>query len=263
MSIKVTHNAGFFSCCSIRLTNILKYINLNKQLPIEVDSSEQFKLYKLNNEDITYEYFEHYNKMQNININKETFEPIYVNDQFIDYSTIEYKNINPLVQKYFTPNTNINNIIQNIETKYNLDYKNICVLFYRGNDKNRETLICDYEEYVEYANLILTKNKEIKFLIQSDETEFIIFMTKLFPNNSFYFKDEIRSINKCDDTVDVIMKHLNNEFSKYYLGITIIMSKCNYIICGSGNCSQWIMYYRKNNNNTIQNLEGKWIINII
>ena len=88
-------------------------------------------------------------------------------------------------------------------------------------------------------------------------------MTKLFPNNSFYFKDEIRSINKCANTVDIIMKHLNNEFSKYYLGITIIMSKCNYIICGSGNCSQWIMYYRGNNNNTIQNLEGKWITNII
>jgi len=53
------------------------------------------------------------------------------------------------------------------------------------------------------------------------------------------------------------MYYLNNKFSKYYLGITIIMSKCNYIICGFGNCSQWIMYYRRNNNNIIQNLEGK------
>uniref|UniRef100_A0A6C0H8T3 Uncharacterized protein n=1 Tax=viral metagenome TaxID=1070528 RepID=A0A6C0H8T3_9ZZZZ len=88
-------------------------------------------------------------------------------------------------------------------------------------------------------------------------------MTKLFPNNSFYFKDETRNMNKnTDTTVDMVMYHLNNEFSKYYLGITIIMSKCHYIICGSGNCSQWIMYYRGNNNNVIQNLEGKWITNI-
>jgi len=74
------------------------------------------------------------------------------------------------------------------------------------------------------------------FLIQSDETEFIEFITNMFPNNSFYFKDEIRHMKKCSSTVDIKMSSQNYEFSKKYLAITIIMSKCNYIICGSGNC---------------------------
>ena len=54
------------------------------------------------------------------------------------------------------------------------------------------------------------------------------------------------------------MKSQNYEFSKKYLAITIIMSKCKYIICGSGNCSKWIMFYRENNKNVIQNLNGTW-----
>ncbi len=40
------HNAGFFSCCSVKLTKIVEFINSNKRLPDNVDSSEQFSLYK-------------------------------------------------------------------------------------------------------------------------------------------------------------------------------------------------------------------------
>ena len=83
-------------------------------------------------------------------------------------------------------------------------------------------------------------------------------MTNKFPDNSFYFKDEIRHMKKCDDTVDIKMKSQNYEFSKKYLAITIIMSRCKYIICGSGNCDIWIMFYRGNNKNVIQNLNGTW-----
>ena len=45
----------------------------------------------------------------------------------------------PLINKYFSPSDEINEIITTMKKKYSLDYENICVLFYRGNDKNRET----------------------------------------------------------------------------------------------------------------------------
>ena len=135
------------------------------------------------------------------------------------------------------------------------------MLFYRGNDKETETKLCNYDEYLKYANLVLLKNCNILFLIQSDETKFIELMSSSFPKNSFYFKDEIRHMNKCNSSVDIVMKNKNNELSKYYLGITVIMSKCKYIICNSGNCSIWIMFYRGNVNNTYQNLKGEWFLN--
>lgn len=66
-------------------------------------------------------------------------------------------------------------------------------------------------------------------------------------------------MNKMCNTVDKVMKSNIHEYSMYYLAITIIMSKCKYIICGTGNCSIWIMLYRNNNKNTIQFIRGKWI----
>ena len=83
-------------------------------------------------------------------------------------------------------------------------------------------------------------------------------MTKMYPDNSFYFKDEIRHIKKCNSTVDIEMQETNNLFSKYFLAITIIMSKCKYLIFGTGNCSMWIVFFRGHNNNTIQNFKNNW-----
>ena len=50
---------------------------------------------------------------------------------------------------------------------------------------------------------------KIQFLIQSDETEFIEKMRFMFPDNSFYFKDEVRQMPKCDNTVDIVMREQN------------------------------------------------------
>jgi hypothetical protein len=263
------HNWGFFSCCSVKLEHIAEYINNNNlKFPDSVDSSLLFNWYKEENkkeEDITYNYFEHYNNITDvINIKNPIIDKIYnykIHDyQYFIYSLLDFDNINPIVKKYFSPSENILKIIEDMENKYKIDYNNICVLFYRGNDKNRETLICDYNEYLVYANKILDINPNILFLIQSDETEFINFFSERFPNNSFYFNDEIRHMPKCDNTVDIIMKDKNPVFSKYYLAITIIMSKCKYIICGSGNCSFWIILYRGNSNNVYQNLKNNWLL---
>lgn len=220
MALVCCHNAGFFSCCSVRLHTITNFINKNKLLPNLVDSSKQFSWYKKDkNKDITFEYFEHYD---NISIGELVFKKIinYRNEyQYKRFYQLDFHNIQPIVTKYFSPSKTILDIITSLEQKYKLQYDSICVLFYRGNDKNRETKICGYDEYVAIANTILRKNPNIQFLIQSDETEFIELMINLFPGNSFYFKDEIRHMKKCNSTVDKILKNENYEFSKYYLGI--------------------------------------------
>jgi hypothetical protein len=251
------HSYGFFSCCSVILHNIIHYINLNKKLPFS-DSTKSFEWYKKEKRDITYDYFENpnINQDQYVDVQDEKSIDYKETYQFINYSNLDY-NVTKIVEKYFTPSIQIKEIINSMESKYTIDYNNICVLFYRGNDKITETKLCDYNDYLIYANKIMQMDPNVIFLIQSDETEFIEFMTEHFPN-SFYFKDEARHIKKCNSTVDHVMRHTNDAFSKYYLAITIIMSKCKYIICGSGNCSIWIMLYRGNNQNVCQYLNGTW-----
>jgi len=224
-----------------------------------VDSSAQFEWYKNEHnkdKDITYDYFEHYNNINDVKL----ILPInyFQYYQFEEYWKLNYNNICPVVDKYFSPSIAVKDIMNAMEQKYELDYENICVLFYRGNDKNRETHICEYAEYLRYAREVLSRNPKVQFLIQSDETGFIDFMKNQFPANSFYFKDEIRHMEKCDDTVDLKMKSTNFEFTQKYLAITIIMSKCKYVICGSGNCSIWILLYRKTHKNVVQYLNGIW-----
>ena len=260
MSVVVPYGAGFFSCCSVRLYHICDYINKNHKHPESVDSSKIFTWYKNEKEDdITFDYFKHYSLMP-------TVEPHSFIDyhwgpsQYVAYRTLNYSAICPLIQKYFTPSPEIMELLDTMEKKYNLDYSNTCALFYRGNDKNSETYICGYEDYVKRARDILIIQPSIVFLIQSDETEFIDLFTRLYPNNSIVLRDEIRHMNKCNDTVDKKFSSTNFEFSKKYLAITLIMSKCKYVVCGSGNCSIWIMFYRGHANRVCQQLNNTWFI---
>jgi len=254
--LRIDHgHAGFFSCCSVRLDKIIDYFNSNKKLPQNVDSSRQFIFYKNRRGDVTFDYFKNYNDID-IDIRCETNIDYYNKKQYQDYHLLDYENITPFVRKYFSPSENIKSIINSIENKYNIDYENTCVLFLRGNDKNTEVGVCSYEEYIEKAKEIRENNSEIKFLIQSDETQFIQRMLSEFGKDSFYFEEEIRHIPKNNKvSVDKVkIKGKNNyQFSKNYLAITIIMSKCKYVICGSGNCSIWIALFRGNAENFIQN----------
>jgi len=260
IDLKIRHNAGFFSCCSIRLYEIITYFNISKKLPNSVDSSEQFEWYKpteFKNKDITYHYFK-----EKIECPIEFIKPVkyHWDDQYENYKLLNYDALSPFIKNYFSPTDELLNIMNKMEKKYNIEnYDNLCVLFYRGNDKVKETQLCGYEEIIEKAKQIQVKNPDIKFLIQSDETEFIEKMKEEFPN-SFYFKDEARHMKKQKSTVDIVFKNFNYRYSKFYLAITIIMSKCKYIICGSsGNCSIWIMFYRNNADNVFQYLNGMWL----
>lgn len=250
--IKVTHNqGGIFSCSSVRLHKIINYFNSKKNLPKKVDSSLQYSLYKEDkNKDITFDYFENYDE-NDIEI-KYTNKVLYHhNYQFKDYKTIDFEILFPFIQKYFNPSIIVKNLIKELENKYNIDYDNTCVLFLRGNDKVTEHPVPSYDKYIKHG---LELDNNIKFLVQSDETEFIDTMLKTF-KNSFYFKDEIRHINKKMSTVVYSFKDNHYKFSLYYVAITYIMSKCKYVICSTGNCSIWIALFRGNSKNIIQLLK--------
>jgi hypothetical protein len=145
-----------------------------------------------------------------------------------------------------------------MEKKYGLDdYGKICVLFFRGNDKVTETPVAPYSDYIVRAKRIMSEDPSIRFLVQSDEQEFIDTMLGEFPD-SIYFKDETRRISRSITTVDKTNTD-NFLFSKKYLAITYIMSKAKHIIFGSGNCSIWILLYRGNATGVQQFLKTEWV----
>jgi len=251
-------NHGFFSYCSVCLYKIIQNFVSNKKLPDYVDMSQIFCTFKKDySDDISYFFF-------NRNIIKKDilFDNNYnffTNDlQFTNYHKINYDIINPIINKYFTVSDEIKEIINQIEKKYNINYENTCCIFYRGNDKITETILPSYYEI--YQQLINIPNC-IQFLLQSDETEFFdFFKSKL--DNYIIFNDEIKHIRKQKKSINHVINDYNEKLKlvKNFLAIVIIMSKCKYIICNSGNISIWITYFRGNSNNVYQFLNNEFLI---
>lgn len=244
---RVAPGSGFFSCCSVKLYHIVEYFNNNEYLPPIIECDEQFLLYKENTrDDITYSYFKHYDETEDFPYeNKVDFHHYH---QFKPHMALDYKNLRLFMNKYFSPSVEIEGKIIELQEKYNLDYNNICVLFYRGNDKKTETKLKSYDEVIQHGKNILEKDPNIRFLIQSDEQEFIETCEATL-NNYVVFKDEIRTMKKRNSSVDKYNAKNNFHYSKYFLAIVIIMSKCKYFVTGSmGNIPMFVCLYRGNNN---------------
>lgn len=257
----VTHNAGFFSCCTIRLLKIIEYINNYKKTPDIIDSTMQFLNYKTRqqqNLDITPRFF-NLNKFINIEEKNITLTSDNKELQFSNYKLINFPELKPLIDKYFDPSMEIKKKISMIEEKYKIDYDNTICLFYRGNDKTRETNLPTYSDFNDKLNSIIEKKSQI--LIQSDETEFLNYFQKLYPKSSLIFEDEIRHVGKSDVSVENLKYDATVEekldFIYNFIAIVIIMSKCKKIICTSGNISLFIALYRNNSNNIYQYLSPK------
>ena len=243
---------GYFACCAHILHKIIEYFNNNKKLPLSVDSSQQFGLYKPSwiNDDITYHFLK---KRDEINITY--IENIhYTKDfQFQKYNDINYSVLNPFIEKYFSPAQEIVDIENNLIKKYNINIIEYCAVYYRGTDKKAETTIGSFDTYIDKINELLNTEKNIKFIIQSDNQNFIDTIKSKFisfdENVASYTDNGIHNENTADDNY-IIMKN--------FLAIIYIMSKCKYIICSSGNCSIWMMYFRGNANNVKQFLNNQW-----
>jgi hypothetical protein len=217
----------------------------------------------------TFEYFQHYSELENPEFS--SFVDYHWDKQFENYKTgLNFETINKLTTKYFSPSEAVKNNLSALEAKYSLDYDKLCVLFFRGNDKATETALPSFDGYITRARKIQEEEPEVRFLLQSDSSDFISTMLKEFPENSFYFKDEIVHMKKADPWPWTMGLNFFNDhfrrtqsdplaYAQMYLAITIAMSKCKYVIFGSGNCSVWIVHYRGNANNVQQFLNGQWL----
>lgn len=253
-TIHLTQSAGFFSCCSVRLDAIIQYYKRYGKLPHKVDSTQQYRLYKLpgqENTDITREFF-----LDPEDVSVEIREtPNYrENFQGLNYrAQINYAPILPFVQKYFSPNAEIMDAVAHFEQKYDIDYNNTCVLFYRGLDKVTEFPLPTYRDVFARARKIANKHSgsKLRFLIQSDEADFIDAALVEFPG-AIVFRDETRALPRQNTSVDLFyrdkLEHRdkleNFYYAKLFFAIVLIMGRARYFVCNTGNISIWTCFYR-------------------
>jgi len=255
--LKITHDCGFFSCCSVRLWRITDYFNSNQKLPTDVDSSEQFSFYKNNEEngrDITFDFFKHYNDI-NIEIDFKRVNAFPVNEWAYNYKTLDYATLIPIVRKYNTPSTEIINIQNDLINEYQIETDNCIAIYYRGTDKYHDMILDDYDKYynklVELINEKESGNENIQIIIQTDTAQFLDYMKERNLKNV-----KIIVQNPTSSTTEGVhsMYRGNKNYNdmKYLMATFLILSKCKYIICSSSNCSYYMMLFRENANNIYQ-----------
>lgn len=249
MELKITHNAGLFSCATIRLVDIMVFYNQHKRLPNGVDSSLQFEFYKqFQEEDMTPElYLDDGRTIEYDRVRYLSLQPGC--NTFSDYSKLLFDDNKPFIDKYFSPSERVIQVIREYELHYDIDYDNTCAIFYRGNDKITEGDIVPYEDFVTEAAKL---NESVRFLVQPDETEFLEYFVEAFPDRCFNFK-ETPHLKKCKSAVFKELEPKDRpQHAVNFLAAVITMSKCKHLITHSGNGGMWALLYRGNFNNVHQ-----------
>jgi hypothetical protein len=118
--------------------------------------------------------------------------------------------------------------------------------------------LASHEEFLEKCAEVKSNNPNIRFLVQTDETDFLEKFISVY-SDSIYF-NEIPHINKCNTAVhNVIDRKTLPEFGAKFLAATICVSKCEHLVTHSGNCGLWAVLYRGNTENVYQYLTDKWL----
>jgi len=160
----------------------------------------------------------------------------------------------PFVTKYFTPSKQIIAIRDALIEKYKIDTDTCVGLYYRGTDKYSETRIGDVTQYLSKINGVMEPGMTL--FVQTDSTQCLDFFKTHFPSLIHLEETSTSSTNVGIHFEKTAAE--NNLEIKYFFASLLILAKCKYVVCSSGNCSIWLMYYRGGANNVQQYLNDIW-----
>jgi hypothetical protein len=241
--------------------NIIEYYNNNKNIPISLNCSSQFKDYKSNNEmhtDITNKFFiinnttmlSHIPYIGNV---KLTFAPPEFENQFSDYKLLNFTHMKLFVDQYFSFSEEVNNCIINLINKYSLTPDTTCAVFYRGNDKCKETVQPSYDDMINKTKETIEKYNLTKIILQTDEREFSETFRKVFPDTIVF--TEIPDMPKMMASMQhVIPRDERLLAQQYYIASLAIIAKCKHVVHTSGNGEMWMAFFRNNSDGLHQYL---------
>jgi hypothetical protein len=240
MTLSIYHDAGFFSCCSVKIIRIVDYFNRNGRLPELIDSSNLWNKYKdVGDIDVTNYFFRDPNE-----INQDLENVECVDRQFYNYRILDLKIINKFIKKYFSPSSFVENYENFLLSKYKINLNKTISVFYRAHDKHTETIIPSYQEMFEKIKEIKDKNKEHRLIVQSADPDFCNFIKNNYPDSIIF--EEIMKFDK--STGGELGTHVpegkRKEQAAIFLAIILIISKSSEVILNSGNIGMWIAFFR-------------------
>lgn len=248
--LEINAGVGIFSCCTVRLEEILTYYNTQHSTPKLVDCHEQFKFYKDGLEtDISQDLF----AVRNDVSIKWDGKPVTITDsldeqQFSNYQELNFKEISPFIEKYFSPTQIVLDAITDLGAASKIDYDNTCVIRFRGTDKEAETVQPTFDEILSKALALKSINPTLRFAIQTDDSKFRSYIFDALGENCFTVEKTLWA--GWDG---------NKDYIDFYASI-MLLSHCKYLITTSGNGELWMMLFRGHTNGVYQYLQHKELV---
>jgi len=243
--LEVYHDAGFFSCCTIRLRSIIQHFNEFRVLPA-VDSREQFQHYKTAAEaagdvDVTPLFFATTTATRSTG--RVEFNAGRDDEQFSDYRLINFDDVNFFVRRYFGPSAQVQRLQGEIALQYQVDPARTVVVLYRGGDKRTETLVPTYDEMAAKVRDVLHELPHHRLLVQSDEQAFCDRMLGEFPQA--FVIDETPKLTRSDSAVQYqFTAHERQLHALYFLATLRIIAHCDRLVLNAGNVGLWACLFR-------------------
>lgn len=254
------HSAGFFSCSTIALMDVINFFNEHKSMPDRFDRFRQYETFKAKpSQDLSSFYFDVDDSVI-IDHNGVDIPLPYdcMSIQFAPYKDLPFDHYLPVINKYFHPSQHIQNLAYNLIQKYALNMDNLCAVFYRGNDKAREMQVPTYDEFINKAHEIKSKRPDVRFLVLPDETQFMAAFRSHFPDSLCF--DETKGMDKKDSAVFLeLPQDKRAEHGAYFFAAVLCLSKCSEVITHSGNGGLWLSLYRGNAYDIHQIFNGQWL----
>jgi len=252
-TLRIKHNSGLFSNCSISVYGIVSYFNQYKRLPKEVDFTSSFMHFKSSeeSEEVYASYFKTQAQVDIPFIEKVHFPAF----SLFDYKSVAYEQIAPFVDRYFSPSDAILAKVDALIERYDIVPEKTIAVCYRGTDKHLDTGLASFDEFVTETQSVIEKYPDYRVLIQTDQAQFWETVVPIFSNTFRFEETPFTSTDKVMH--EIIKKEDKKEWTQWFIAAVIVISKCAYIVNHTGNVARWICLYRKGSHNMSQYFKNK------
>lgn len=248
--LKVVHDAGFFSNCSV----ILKDLAASPVHPCAIDASESFRHYRTESTQFHWEDFFTSNSEADlrqpstwITSRTATRLPHHSLYRFLNFSVTSQ-----ILGAYFQPSRRVIERAEHIASEHlTSPLDEILVICIRGTDKATEVRPSPLHSYVRRVRSVIRRNRNLKVWVQTDQLQIRDFLLQEIGDNAF-------AIDVLPVTADDSVIHRSglarnpNEFALDLLATVLLMSRAHSVITYTGNVGYWIALFRGNSRRLYQ-----------
>lgn len=170
------------------------------------------------------------------------------------YALSGLEKLSPFIQHWFTPSSEVQILSKLFESKYHLVSNKTIAVVYRGTDKHTEVQLSSVHNYIKLTRQLLAKYSDHRVLIQTDQLQVRDLFLSEFGERCFSFQEmPVSAGNSAVHSLSEVELGMSKlEFSKTFLAVSLLLSKCHLLVNHTGNTGLWLCLYRGSTKNMYQ-----------